>query len=162
MRTDRGYVDRYVAHVAARTTGPASLASLLASFARRRQAAYPGQAWIAERLGVSVRTVRRWTKQLEERGVVTVTRRDAHHDHITGRWRRRTNRYRCRFAKRRTTSTTGYDQVTPSGHIWPVKASPKGANGAGAVRVEPVGPPDDPVVPPPRWVADLARGIRPR
>ena len=156
---DPAYADRYVTHTAARTGGPAGLAALVASFARRGHAAYPSQAWLAERLDVSVRTVRRWTAQLERAGVLAVERRRAHHDHITGRWHRRPNRYRCRFAKRRTTPNAGKDQVRPSGHIWPHEAFPKGANGAGAVVVEPVGLPDGPAVPPPPWFDDLRRRL---
>ncbi len=156
---DPAYADRYVAHTAARTGGPTGLAALVASFARRGHAAYPSQAWLAERLDVSVRTVRRWTVQLEHDGLLDVERRRPHHDHITGRWHRRTNRYRCRFAKRRTAPNAGKRLVTPTGHICPVKAFPKGANGAGAVVVEPVGLPDGPAVPPPPWFDDLRRRI---
>lgn len=93
---------RYVAHVvhhAPRPT-PATLAQLLDGFRVRRQAAWPSQQWLATELGVSVRTIRRWTDQLVAEGVLKVTKHNPHHDHITGRWRRRTHRYRCRFAQK--------------------------------------------------------------
>lgn len=120
---------RYVTAVVRRARpGPAALADLLAGFRARGQGAWPSQAWMAARLNVTVRTIRRWTNELEAAGVVDVTRRRPHHHHLTGQFRRRTNRYRCRFANEKRGPMTGKDQVTPSGHSCPQYDPPGGVH----------------------------------
>lgn len=98
--------------------GPAQLADVLAGFRARGHAAVPSQEWLAKRLNRSTRTIRRWTNELEAAEHLDVDRHAAHHDPITGRWKRRTNRYRCRFKTKRG-AMTGKDLVTPSGHECP-------------------------------------------
>jgi hypothetical protein len=131
--TGRAWAARYVTSVA-RAGRPtrATLAQLLAGFRARGQAAIPSQRWLAARLHVADRTIRRWLKTLEADGLLDVTRHAAHHDPITGRWRRRTNRYRCRFKTKRA-SMTGKDQVTPSGHSCPQNAPTRGVVDAAAL-----------------------------
>jgi len=143
---------RYVTSVARRGRPTrATLAELLAGFRARGQAAHPSQIWLARRLKVNVRTIRRWLISLEGDGLVDVTRHAAHHDPISGRWRRRTNRYRCTFAKAKRAETKASVQVTPSGHSCPQDAPSWG----GEVAAAPVGA--DPPAPPP-W---LSAGISP-
>jgi hypothetical protein len=79
---------------------PAQLADYLAGFGARGLGAWPSQKHLAERFAVCVRTIQRWTRDLLAAGVLTVTRFDPYQDAHTGRWRRRTNQYRCRFKSR--------------------------------------------------------------
>lgn len=146
--TGRAWMARYVTSVARRGRPTrATLAELLVSFRARGRAAHPSQRWLANKLGVCERTIRRWTKSLEADGSLDVQRHAAHHDPISGRWRRRTNRYRCRFANAKRTPRPGDVQVRPSGHSCPQDAP----HGAGDVAgPAPVGA--DPPSPPP-WIA---------
>ncbi len=122
------------------------LFGLLQTFRRRKLAAWPSQRWIADVLDVDERTVRRWLKKLVAAGVVEVEDHDAYHDPATGQWRRRTNRYRCRFPKKRTRPKPTYHQVTPSGHSCPVNAFSNQLSVGSA----PCGPPP---TPPPRCIS---------
>lgn len=120
---------RYVAAVVRRARpGPAALADVLAGFRARDRGAWPSQKWLAGTLNVSVRTIHRWTKELEAAGVVDVERRRPHHHHLTGQFRRRTNRYRCRFANEKRGPMTGKNLVRPSGHSCPQYDPPGGVH----------------------------------
>jgi hypothetical protein len=111
---------RYVTHAVRHTRpGPAMLADYLAGFKARGQGAWPSQRHMATRFGVTTRTIHRWTTRLEADGLLHVERATPRHDHITGRWKRRTNRYRCTFNKTKRGRMTGKDQFTPSGHFCP-------------------------------------------
>jgi hypothetical protein len=108
---------RYTAHAARHTRpSPVQLADYLAGFRARGQGAWPSQIHLAERFHVSVRTIQRWLTQLIEAGLLAVERSRARHDHITGRWRRRTNRYRCTF-KNAGVPKREKPQVTPTRHL---------------------------------------------
>lgn len=150
---------RYVASTVRQLApGPARLADVLAAFRARGQAAQPSQAWLARRLDVTVRTIRRWTHALERAGVLVVTRHPARPDHLTGRLRRRTNRYRCRFREAKRDRTGGNVQVTPSGHFCPQK-SPDRDGKAGAVPTVEASPDLDPPPEAPTRPPWLAAGV---
>jgi Helix-turn-helix domain len=92
---------RYTAHVVRHTRAtPAQLADYLAGFRARGQGAWPSQKHLAVRFGVCVRTIQRWLRDLLEAGLVRVTKSKPYQDLLTGRWRRKTNQYRCRFKTR--------------------------------------------------------------
>ena len=93
---------RYTAHVVRHTRAtPAQLADYLAGFKARGQGAWPSQKHIATKFGVCVRTIQRWLRDLLAAGLLEVTKHKPYQDAHTGRWRRQTNRYRCRFKTRR-------------------------------------------------------------
>jgi hypothetical protein len=103
-----------VAHVVRHTRAtPAQLADYLAGFKARGQGAWPSQKHLAERFHVCVRTIQRWLRQLVDAGVLAVEHFKPVQDHITGRWRRRTNRYRCAFQKAKRTTSPAKDLVSP-------------------------------------------------
>ena len=108
---------RYVAHVVRHTRAtPAQLADYLAGFKARGQGAWPSQKHLAERFHVCVRTIQRWLRQLVDAGLILVERHRPVQDHITGRWRRRTNRYRCTWRKTKRTTPPAKDLVSPTRH----------------------------------------------
>lgn len=73
---------------------------------------WPCQKLLAERCRVSVRTIRRWIKKLEDARIVRVWRQRPHRDDH-GRWTRKTNRYLTPLAKRASAL------LTPRGHARP-------------------------------------------
>ena len=114
---------RYVTHATRSTKpSPVMLADYLAGFRARGQGAWPSQRHLAARFGVHVRTIQRWTTQLCDAGLLHVERSKPRHDHITGRWRRRTNRYRCTFNKKRRGQVTEKALLTPRRHLCRVDA----------------------------------------
>jgi hypothetical protein len=121
VRPDSGRRVRLLAHAVRLgcAAGPCRLADVLDGFRERGQHAHPRQVVLARWLGVCTRTVRRWTVELERAGVLDVERHTAHHHHETGRWRRRTNGYRCRFRNSKPPTIGGNMQVTPRGHSCP-------------------------------------------
>jgi hypothetical protein len=120
---NRAVRNRLVVHAVGRVSGGAvELLAVLSSFAVRRQAAQPSQRWMAARLDVCERTIRNRLTELVAAELVEITAHAAHHDPATGRWRRRTNRYRCRFREKRSGRSEGYPQVRPSGKRLPHQA----------------------------------------
>lgn len=108
---------RYVTHAVRHTRAtPVQLADYLAGFRARGQGAWPSQIHLAKRFHVSTRTIQRWLCELATAGLLVVERSKPRHDHITGRWRRRTNRYRCTFRKSKRPSAARKDQLTPTRH----------------------------------------------
>ena len=93
--------------------GPVALLDYLAGFKARGQGAWPKQKTMATRFGVTPRTIQRWLKVLVAADVLTVQGSKPHHDHITGWWKRRSNRYFARFPKAKRGEKPGKDQVTP-------------------------------------------------
>lgn len=83
------------------------------TFRRLGLGAWPAQQWLATRTGLTIRTVRRHQRVLQAAGVLDVERSRPHHDPATGQWRRRTNRYRCRFAPR--TESKNRNRPAPRG-----------------------------------------------
>ncbi len=143
----RATCDRLVAAAVGRAPGRTlPLFSLILSFRRRKQGAWCGQAWLAAVLDVDERTIRRHLAVLVAADLIDVEGHEAHHDPATGQWRRRTNRYRCRFPKKRTRPKPTYHQVTPSGHSCPVNAFSNQLSVGSA----PCGPPP---TPPPRCIS---------
>ena len=105
---------RYTAHVVRHTRpGPQALAEYLATFKRHGGHAHPRQSVMAKRFGVSVRTIQRWLAHLAEAGLLLIERYRPQQHHITGRWRRRPNGYRCTFKKSRPPRDPAKPQVTP-------------------------------------------------
>lgn len=69
------------------------LIEVLAEFAEiSDRLPYASQETLAERCGVSARTIRRWLKECEQLGLVKVYRSPAQHKG-DGTWKRKTNRY---------------------------------------------------------------------
>jgi hypothetical protein len=109
---------RYTAHTARHTKpGPVALADYLAGYQARGQHAHPRLSVIAKRFGRSIRTIQRWIAELEEAGLLVVKRHLPHHDHITGRWKRRPNGYTTRFKKSKRGRAPEKDLVTPRRHL---------------------------------------------
>ena len=105
---------RYTASVARHTKpGPVTLADHYASFKAHGGHAHPRQSVTAKRLGVSVRTIQRWQAQLREAGLLVITTYKPQQHHITGRWRRRPNGYRCTFQNSRPPREPVKPQVKP-------------------------------------------------
>ena len=115
-------------------------------FRRTGHGAWPSQEWIARRVGLSVRQVKRHVRALLELDLLEVTPSLAHHDETTGQWRRRTNRYRCRWPRKTPGRTRRRPASSPRGHACPVK-------------VPPVTPGTDP--PPPDGVGAVSSGTPP-
>jgi hypothetical protein len=140
--------DRWLVH-ALRYLTPGSgawrLAHKLREWRRTMPHIHPRQSWMAEQLGVSDRTIRRWIVDLEANaGCLVVTRHRPHHG-PGGRWRRRTNSYRPCFRKR-TGSIDRKVLVAPTGHPCPQDAP------SGASEIAAGGSPPPPPAPPP-WLA---------
>jgi DNA-binding transcriptional MocR family regulator len=99
-----------------RTVSAIRLLRYLARMHVRYHGVFPSQETIARALGMSVATVRRATAELEAAGLLEVTRHRAVPDvDHGGRWRRPTNRYRCRFREKRAAGAASH-QVAPSAH----------------------------------------------
>jgi hypothetical protein len=155
-------MDRYVKHVAGRGRPTmVTLATYLSRFRARNLAAYPSQERMAKKLGVSVSTIYRWTKKLEELDLLDVTRHRARPDHITGQFRRRTNRYRCRFAKSKRDRTEAKPQVRPTGQMCPVNVPCRdvSADVVPVVASPDVGPPPESGIPPPWTRQGMSIGL---
>jgi len=109
---------RYTAHTARHTKpGPVALADYFAGFQARGQHAHPRLTTIAKRFGRSVRTIQRWIAELRAAGLLEVKVHPPHHDHITGRWKRRPNGYTTKFQKSKRGRATEKAQVTPTRHL---------------------------------------------
>lgn len=145
--------DRWLVH-ALRHLPPSSgawrLAKALREWRRRMPHIHASQRWMADQLGVTDRTIRRWTTQLEAvAGCLVVTRHRPHHG-PGGRWRRRTNGYRQCFRKP-APSERRKALVAPTGHPCPHDV-PCGASGLSTAGGS---PPPPPLVPtPPPWIAE--------
>ena len=105
---------RYVTNACRHTKpGPVMLADYLAGFKARGQGAWPKQKTMAARFGVSPRTIQRWLKVLVSADLLTVQGSKPHHDHITGWWKRKSNRYFVHFTKMKRGEMRRKDQLTP-------------------------------------------------
>jgi Helix-turn-helix domain len=110
---------RWTAHAVRRVSGGAArTGDYLAAFRSWGRAAFPSQARIAEARGIAVRTVQRHIAELAAAGLLDVQRHRPYHDPYTGRWRRTTNRYRCRFEKLKPGLTRGDPRPSPRRHFW--------------------------------------------
>jgi hypothetical protein len=90
------------------------------SFRRQGKGCWASQRrHLAEATGLCERTVRRHVAALAAAGVLDVEGFPAHHDQATGQWRRRTNRYRCRFPQKRPGQGTRQRGPSPRGHARP-------------------------------------------
>jgi hypothetical protein len=138
---------RWIAHVVNTVVEDATavIASYLSGYKARGWACIPSQAVIAHDTGFCVRTVRRVTAKLEAHDVLGVTRHAATHDPATGRWRRRTNRYRLRFQKTKRHLTWGKNRPSPRGHACPQNDS---FRASGVPRPPGAGPLERPQPPP--------------
>lgn len=108
----------YVAAGAVPAHAVPTLRALLA-YRRAGMGAWPSQRYLAARLDLSERTVRRHVAALIAAGVLDVETHRAHHHPTTGQWRRRTNRYRCRFPPKRPGQTHRGSAPSPRGHARP-------------------------------------------
>jgi DNA-binding transcriptional ArsR family regulator len=83
-----GYEDMYIALQYVREqrglrAGPRLLALTLAdSYNEGYRYAWPTQAQLADEIGVSKRTIRSWTKELENAGIIEVRRADGRLNHV--------------------------------------------------------------------------------
>ena len=132
-------------------SGAPRLAEYVGSFRRRGLHAHWSQERAAKKLGVTARTIRAWTKELADADLVDVTRHAPYHDPHDGRWKRRTNAYRCQLRKR-PGHTWEAQRPAPTGNGAPIYAPHDGVTSADAVAVAAEAAdaaPDAPTAPPP-------------